>query len=820
MATVKELRAKAKSLAIKGYSSMNKKQLENAIFHHRVQEQKKAESLSQLTPRGFLAGPGVFISYEEYIAASTPLFVKKGKALYEKINNAHSLQEVKDIVMPLYGIDSIRHCIRLMGLDDSHINPNAGTIEPFKQLIIEAKAKDFQVQDHQNVDSSLQPQQPQEQAQEQLNPQNPATTEVQDTLDTLSPEDRENAIFIRELRAQAQALWNERYGNMDVRARQFDDTPDDETLEQVNDTLSEFDEDYYSPDYQENLAVLDDCFDMDCIIDIQQSAAKTVAFNPAKFHEGMTYCNPRTYRTKRRTLKLAAKLTITKRRAKSLSVKTNDSRYTLYLHVVNGVEVATLYNEPYDPEYWHLTPSHIISTLEEFSTVLERQQAKEQELHREILPIPCRLNYNLLVGRYPLKNKPQVRHSRIQAKPADCDTPFVLNPELSVSCDTVLGEVCYVPDYQENMAVLDDCTERGFSEAVPVPSLATEPQQKAPKALKNFRHLFTKYADDIRSLCEIRRNNKAILAQCSTFEQVRDSLLTLHTIDMLNQAEYMRIHVSCVKPGGIKKSHEDFADDIAHVIMERRERKAKAEARKAATPQPQQKKAISLEECDPFWFFHENKHTASDARKAITPMCERNRALLNKCSSKEEIISLLCTLSPVSIYNQAWYEGITLSLEKIPEINRNVLRYLSREKLYEEQKKAMQYFLSEQYAPYILERKQHHNPPETEISAVPTATTKPAGATLQTQARHLTLPANQQQSLPVQLTFDFGDTELEAVVTVKIRRKKSTAKGKRTRKTLDTSQQLTINFECDEDSLNISVDRQVVGGNTHQTIAA
>lgn len=39
-----------------------------------------------------------------------------------------------------------------------------------------------------------------------------------------------------------------------------------------------------------------------------------------------------------------------------------------------------------------------------------------------------------------------------------------------------------------------------------------------------------------------KRQNKEALAACSSFEQIRDELLTLTDPDMLNQAEYMRIH--------------------------------------------------------------------------------------------------------------------------------------------------------------------------------------------------------------------------------------------------------------------------------------
>ena len=49
---------------------------------------------------------------------------------------------------------------------------------------------------------------------------------------------------------------------------------------------------------------------------------------------------------------------------------------------------------------------------------------------------------------------------------------------------------------------------------------------------------------------------------------------------MLRQADYMRIHAQFTGLHGSMKTREEVADEIASIIIARRERKAKAEARK------------------------------------------------------------------------------------------------------------------------------------------------------------------------------------------------------------------------------------------------
>ena len=125
-------------------------------------------------------------------------------------------------------------------------------------------------------------------------------------------------------------------------------------------------------------------------------------------------------------------------------------------------------------------------------------------------------------------------------------------------------------------------------ETTPVAPQATVEQAPEPVASAPKLEGFTWSPDDVAR--KIKRNNKVILDQCTTHKQLKNALLTLNSTCMLRQANYMRINVHFSVMHGRTKSDDEVADEIAAIIITRRERKAKAEACKnASKPVPNQK---------------------------------------------------------------------------------------------------------------------------------------------------------------------------------------------------------------------------------------
>ena len=119
----------------------------------------------------------------------------------------------------------------------------------------------------------------------------------------------------------------------------------------------------------------------------------------------------------------------------------------------------------------------------------------------------------------------------------------------------------------------------------PAPSEAPAPTEPKPEPVASTPRLENFAWDSLDVAQKIKRNNKTVLEQCATHEQLKTALLTLTGTCMLNQAKYMRINVHFSAMHGRTKTDEEVAGEIAGIIMTRRERKAKAEARKNA-PKP------------------------------------------------------------------------------------------------------------------------------------------------------------------------------------------------------------------------------------------
>ena len=129
-----------------------------------------------------------------------------------------------------------------------------------------------------------------------------------------------------------------------------------------------------------------------------------------------------------------------------------------------------------------------------------------------------------------------------------------------------------------------------------------QPEHVEPEKQKDTLHLVPLWNevfhnDDKEKHKETLRQNKSLIEQCVSLEQIKNALLTLSDKDMLNQAAYMRIHAQFIGFQGRMKTSEDVAEEIAEIIIARRQRKAKAEARKSA-PKPATRKPRHAKKID------------------------------------------------------------------------------------------------------------------------------------------------------------------------------------------------------------------------------
>ena len=266
-----------------------------------------------------------------------------------------------------------------------------------------------------------------------------------------------------------------------------------------------FDEICYVPDFQENIAVLQDIPQNHVFI--SKSQKRKAAINPkldiTRFHEGLTYQNKKTFvwkQSKSTTkMKIIASFTVIKRRAKTLVVKTQaNEKMTLYLRVVNGCEVALLWDKDFISDYWHLKTTDIISKASEIEEAIEIQELEERysRIHEDRKFVKGKF-YTLNGVLYEVIKTFSVNHKRYvmlwnnktnsykdypvmeykhyeavylneertmilcAANPlriidTDISEHFVCNPESTIDYDVCFDEDCYVPDYQENSVVLDD----------------------------------------------------------------------------------------------------------------------------------------------------------------------------------------------------------------------------------------------------------------------------------------------------------------------------------------------------------------------------
>ena len=124
------------------------------------------------------------------------------------------------------------------------------------------------------------------------------------------------------------------------------------------------------------------------------------------------------------------------------------------------------------------------------------------------------------------------------------------------------------------------------------------------------------------------------------------------------------------------------------------------------------------------------------ARKRINPMCRRNREIIAQCNTAEEMIALLCTISPMGIYNQAWYDGFKISRQTPTPINAT-----------DEEKRAVQQRdLAELYTELMMKRRERKAKAEARKNA-PKSAPKPKTR------------KPRRQETPNQILICFGEPE-------------------------------------------------------------
>ena len=137
-------------------------------------------------------------------------------------------------------------------------------------------------------------------------------------------------------------------------------------------------------------------------------------------------------------------------------------------------------------------------------------------------------------------------------------------------------------------------------------------------------------------------------------------------------------------------------------------------------PKCQQKTTPHVLEDSGLWEYdhHQNRTRpgwswlSQQARKKINPICKRNSAIINQCKTAEEIVTALCTISPMGIYNQAWYDRFEISKTCI----------VPRESSDEEIRAAQQKYLAEEYADLTIKRRERKAKAEARKSAPKSAT--------------------------------------------------------------------------------------------------
>lgn len=154
------------------------------------------------------------------------------------------------------------------------------------------------------------------------------------------------------------------------------------------------------------------------------------------------------------------------------------------------------------------------------------------------------------------------------------------------------------------------------------------------------------FADDMKDYNMIRRKNKSLIDACDSEEAITALMLTLDTTDILNQANYCRVHLCTGIPhSSDHKSDEQLAREFAAVIMKRRAKKLKASLPKTQQkPEKKEPAPASAPELNGKLIDTANLH-GNDWRNAH----RHNISVISSCLFQEAVTALLQKVSVSTI---------------------------------------------------------------------------------------------------------------------------------------------------------------------------
>ena len=154
------------------------------------------------------------------------------------------------------------------------------------------------------------------------------------------------------------------------------------------------------------------------------------------------------------------------------------------------------------------------------------------------------------------------------------------------------------------------------------------------------------FADDMKDYNMIRRKNKSLIDACDSEEAITALMLTLDTTDILNQANYCRVHLCTGIPhSSDHKSDEQLASEFAAVIMKRRAKKLKASQPKTQQkPEKKEPAPASAPELNGKLIDTANLH-GNDWRNAH----RHNISVITSCLFREAVTALLLKVSVSTI---------------------------------------------------------------------------------------------------------------------------------------------------------------------------
>ena len=154
------------------------------------------------------------------------------------------------------------------------------------------------------------------------------------------------------------------------------------------------------------------------------------------------------------------------------------------------------------------------------------------------------------------------------------------------------------------------------------------------------------FADDMKDYNMIRRKNKSLIDACDSEEAITALMLTLDTTDILNQANYCRVHLCTGIPhSSDHKSDEQLAREFAAVIMKRRAKKLKASQPKTQQkPEKKEPAPASAPELNGKLIDTANLH-GNDWRNAH----RHNISVITSCLFREAVTALLLKVSVSTI---------------------------------------------------------------------------------------------------------------------------------------------------------------------------